>query len=47
MVMFGVLVGFLNYNTYPATVFMGDAGSQTLGYIAIVLSIKPIFYSSF
>lgn len=40
MVMFGVLVGFLNYNTYPATVFMGDAGSQTLGYIAIVLSIK-------
>ena len=40
MVMLGALVGFLNYNTYPATVFMGDAGSQTLGFIAIVLSIK-------
>jgi UDP-GlcNAc:undecaprenyl-phosphate GlcNAc-1-phosphate transferase len=40
MVMFGVLIGFLNYNTFPATVFMGDAGSQILGFIAIVLSLR-------
>lgn len=40
LVMFGVLFAFLNYNTYPATVFMGDAGSQMLGFISIVLSLK-------
>jgi phospho-N-acetylmuramoyl-pentapeptide-transferase len=29
--MFGAGVGFLWYNTYPATVFMGDVGSLSLG----------------
>jgi len=33
------IFGFLRFNTHPATVFMGDAGSQFLGFIAIVLSI--------
>jgi UDP-GlcNAc:undecaprenyl-phosphate GlcNAc-1-phosphate transferase len=28
----GGVLGFLRYNTYPATVFMGDSGSQFLGY---------------
>ncbi len=28
----GGLLGFLRFNTYPARVFMGDAGSQFLGY---------------
>ena len=28
----GALVGFLWYNTYPATVFMGDTGSLTIPY---------------
>jgi len=36
----GVLLGFLRFNTYPATVFMGDTGSQLLGYSGIVLAIK-------
>ncbi|MBA3672112.1 MAG: phospho-N-acetylmuramoyl-pentapeptide-transferase [Gemmatimonadaceae bacterium] len=29
--MFGALIGFLWYNTYPAQVFMGDTGSLALG----------------
>jgi len=28
----GGLLGFLRFNTYPARVFMGDAGSQFLGF---------------
>tara|TARA_B100001057_G_scaffold85954_1_gene81843 strand:- start:20741 stop:21952 length:1212 start_codon:yes stop_codon:yes gene_type:complete len=35
----GALVGFLWYNTYPATVFMGDTGSLTVGGIIAVISI--------
>lgn len=29
----GGVFGFLRFNSHPAKVFMGDAGSQTLGYI--------------
>jgi len=35
----GSLIGFLWYNTYPATVFMGDTGSLTIGGIIAVLAI--------
>ncbi|MGD9725900.1 MAG: glycosyltransferase family 4 protein [Nitrospiraceae bacterium] len=35
----GGLLGFLRYNTYPARIFMGDAGSQTLGFFMGVLVI--------
>ena len=38
--MVGGLFGFLRFNTYPASVFMGDAGSQLIGFLAIVLSLK-------
>jgi UDP-GlcNAc:undecaprenyl-phosphate GlcNAc-1-phosphate transferase len=30
----GAISGFLRYNTHPATVFMGDTGSQFLGFAA-------------
>jgi len=30
--LFGCLIGFLYFNTYPAKVFMGDTGSLVLGY---------------
>lgn len=33
----GAIFGFLRFNTYPATVFMGDAGSQLLGFLAVTL----------
>jgi UDP-GlcNAc:undecaprenyl-phosphate GlcNAc-1-phosphate transferase len=35
----GATLGFLRFNTHPATVFMGDAGSQLLGYSIGVLSL--------
>jgi phospho-N-acetylmuramoyl-pentapeptide-transferase len=35
----GALVGFLWYNTYPATVFMGDTGSLTIGGVIAVIAI--------
>ncbi|MFH0726563.1 MAG: MraY family glycosyltransferase [Pseudomonadota bacterium] len=36
----GAIFGFLRFNTHPATVFMGDAGSQLLGFLAAGLSLK-------
>lgn len=35
----GSLLGFLRYNTHPASVFMGDTGSQFLGYVAACLTL--------
>ncbi|HWF62593.1 MAG TPA: MraY family glycosyltransferase [Nitrospira sp.] len=35
----GGLLGFLRYNTYPARIFMGDGGSQLLGFIMGVLAV--------
>lgn len=35
----GSILGFLRFNTHPARVFMGDAGSQFLGFTAGVLAI--------
>ena len=35
----GSLIGFLWYNTYPASVFMGDTGSLTIGAVIAVIAI--------
>lgn len=35
----GGIAGFLRYNTHPATVFMGDSGSQFIGLMAACLAI--------
>lgn len=35
----GAILGFLRYNTHPAIVFMGDTGSQFLGFSAGVLAV--------
>lgn len=35
----GAILGFLRFNTWPAQIFMGDAGSQFLGFSAGVLAI--------
>ncbi len=41
----GAILGFLKYNFYPARIFMGDAGSLTvgflLGFFAIHLTQRP------
>ncbi len=39
LAMAGAIFGFLRYNTHPATVFMGDTGSQLLGFSAVTLSL--------
>lgn len=39
VVMVGAVIGFLRFNTHPARVFMGDGGSQMLGFCAAVLAI--------
>lgn len=36
----GSLMGFLRYNFTPARIFMGDGGSQFLGYTLAVISIR-------
>ncbi len=35
----GGILGFLRYNTHPAQVFMGDSGSQFLGFTLGVLAV--------
>lgn len=35
----GAILGFLRFNTYPAVVFMGDAGSQMLGFLCVVFTL--------
>ena len=36
----GALLGFLRYNFVPARIFMGDGGSQFLGYTLALISIR-------
>ncbi len=38
------LLAFLIFNWYPASIFMGDSGSLTLGFIISVLAIKSLAY---
>ena len=40
MAVAGAIFGFLRFNTHPASLFMGDTGSQLLGFTAIVLAVK-------
>ena len=35
----GAILGFLKYNTYPASVFMGDGGSNWLGFIIGIMLV--------
>lgn len=37
--MSGAIFGFLRYNTYPASLFMGDTGSMFLGFSLVCLSL--------
>ena len=32
----GGLLGFIRFNTHPATIFMGDSGSQFLGFARLI-----------
>lgn len=35
----GSIAGFLRFNTHPATIFMGDSGSQFIGFMTACLAI--------
>lgn len=39
LALIGSIMGFLRYNTHPAELFLGDTGSQFLGFSAIVVSL--------
>jgi UDP-GlcNAc:undecaprenyl-phosphate GlcNAc-1-phosphate transferase len=38
----GACVGFLRHNFHPASVFMGDSGSNLLGYLLAVVAIQGV-----
>ncbi|MDM5262621.1 MraY family glycosyltransferase [Sulfurovum sp. XTW-4] len=38
------LLGFLVFNWHPASIFMGDSGSLTLGFVISLLAIKSLAY---
>ena len=38
------LLAFLVYNWHPASIFMGDSGSLTLGFVISVLAIQSLAY---
>jgi UDP-GlcNAc:undecaprenyl-phosphate/decaprenyl-phosphate GlcNAc-1-phosphate transferase len=38
----GATVGFLRFNFSPATIFLGDCGSQFLGFVAAALSLAGV-----
>jgi UDP-GlcNAc:undecaprenyl-phosphate GlcNAc-1-phosphate transferase len=38
------LMGFLVFNWHPASIFMGDSGSLTLGFVISMLAIKSLAY---
>ena len=42
LALIGSTLGFLRYNTFPARVFMGDTGSQFLGFSVAALGILVI-----
>ncbi len=42
----GGLLGFLRYNSHPASIFMGDVGSLQLGYILAFFSIESLKIAS-
>lgn len=35
----GAIFGFLRFNTHPASIFMGDSGSQLLGFSAVTFAL--------
>lgn len=38
-IMLGSCLGFLKYNSHPASIFMGDTGSMFLGYIISIIAL--------
>src|SRR5699024_10254073 len=43
IVLIGANLGFLYHNFYPAKIYMGDTGSNILGYMIAVISMLGLF----
>lgn len=43
ILLIGCILGFLVYNSRPASIFLGDCGSLTLGYLSGVLALMGSF----
>ncbi|MBI3999147.1 MAG: undecaprenyl/decaprenyl-phosphate alpha-N-acetylglucosaminyl 1-phosphate transferase [Candidatus Omnitrophica bacterium] len=46
IILAGAIIGFLRYNFYPASIFMGDTGSLFLGFLIAILSLHGAQKSS-
>ncbi|WP_373034181.1 glycosyltransferase family 4 protein [Sulfurovum sp.] len=44
MAFLSALLAFLVFNWHPASIFMGDSGSLTLGFVISVLAVKSLAY---
>lgn len=42
----GALAGFLVFNFFPASIFMGDAGSFVVGFFVALLTLRTTYYQS-
>ncbi|MBI3737141.1 undecaprenyl/decaprenyl-phosphate alpha-N-acetylglucosaminyl 1-phosphate transferase, partial [Candidatus Sumerlaeota bacterium] len=42
----GILAGFLIFNFNPASIFLGDSGALTIGYLLAVFSILTTYYAA-
>ncbi len=40
LVLFGAVIGFLPYNFYPASIFLGDGGATGIGFCLACLALK-------
>ncbi len=46
MILAGATLGFLPYNSHPASIFMGDTGSLLIGFILAAVSIEGVIKSA-
>lgn len=46
VILVGVCIGFLTRNVYPASIFMGDSGSLTLGFVLGCVSLFAVARSA-
>jgi UDP-GlcNAc:undecaprenyl-phosphate GlcNAc-1-phosphate transferase len=42
----GAIAGFLIFNFPPASIFMGDSGSTTIGYLLAVMTVEHTFFQA-
>ncbi|MFV0255335.1 MAG: MraY family glycosyltransferase [Erysipelotrichaceae bacterium] len=47
LILLGSLLGFLKYNFYPASIFLGDCGSQFIGFVMGFLTLVSFKSSAF